>query len=184
MVESTPVKISASPASAKVKAVKTKKPGSKPSHPPTSQLVNGAIMALKERTGSSLQAIKKYIATNNKVDVDKLSPFIRKYLKKATASGQLIQTKGNGASGSFKMSAASLKPKVEKKSKKKATVKKSIKPKTVAKTKKTVKSKAKIVLKQKSRKPSNTKPKAPKPKKAQPKKPVTATKKTTKSAAK
>jgi hypothetical protein len=61
---------------------------------------------LKERGGSSLQAIKKYIAANYKDDSEKLSPFIKKYLKTAVASGELVQTKGKGASGSFKMAAA------------------------------------------------------------------------------
>merc|ERR1711972_963486 len=68
--------------------------------------VNAAIKTLKERGGSSLQAIKKYIAANYKVDVDKLAPFIKKYLKNAVAKGVLVQTKGKGASGSFKPSAA------------------------------------------------------------------------------
>ncbi|XP_044766719.1 histone H1B-like [Coccinella septempunctata] len=78
----------------------------KPSHPPTSDMVNSAIKGLKERSGSSLQAIKKYIGSNYKVDSEKLAPFIRKYLKSAVQSGSLIQTKGKGASGSFKLAAA------------------------------------------------------------------------------
>lgn len=176
MVESAPVAVAAAPA--KAKAPKAKRPASKPSHPPTSQLVNAAIRALKERSGSSLQAIKKYIALNDKVDADKLSPFIKKYLKKATVSGNLVQTKGKGASGSFKLSAASLKPKVEKKKKKpavkKAAAKKPAKPKAAGAKKA---KKPKSAPKQKSLKPSKAKPKAPKPKKAQPKKPVTAAKK-------
>ncbi|XP_031623693.1 histone H1-like [Contarinia nasturtii] len=174
MVESGSVQVAAVPTAAKIKAPKAKKPASKPNHPPTSQLVNDAIQALKERSGSSLQAIKKYIALNNKVDADKLSPFIKKYLKKGTASGYLVQTKGKGASGSFKLSAASLKPKVVKK--KKPVVKKAgaKKPKTT-KAKKSIK--VKVASKQKSRKPTAKKVKAPKPKKAQAKKPVTAAKK-------
>lgn len=92
-----------------------KKPKTKPNHPPTSEMVQSAIKALKERGGSSLQAIKKYISATYKIDADKLSPFIKKYLKGAVTSGQLVQTKGKGASGSFKISAA-LKPKAPKKS--------------------------------------------------------------------
>lgn len=174
MVETAPIQVAAPPVAAKVKAPKAKKPASKPTHPPTAQLVNGAIKALKERSGSSLQAIKKYIAENNKVDADKLAPFIKKYLKKATASGSLIQTKGKGASGSFRLSAASLKPKAEKKKKKPAAKKAGAKK---PKAKKTDKPKKKLAPKQKSLKPSKAakKPKAPKPKTA--KKPVTAAKK-------
>ncbi|XP_044749721.1 histone H1-like [Coccinella septempunctata] len=59
----------------------------KPSHPPTSDMVNRAIKGLKERSGSSLHAIKKYIE------------------KTAVQSGSLIQTKGKEASGSFKLAA-------------------------------------------------------------------------------
>jgi hypothetical protein len=69
-------------------------------------MVGNAIKSLKERGGSSLQAIKKYIAANYKVDSEKLSPFIKKYLKTAVASGELVQTKGKGASGSFRLAAA------------------------------------------------------------------------------
>lgn len=184
MGESAPVQVAAAPAAAapapkKPKAPRAKKPGSKPSHPPTAQLVNAAIRALKERGGSSLQAIKKYIAVNDKVDADKLAPFIRKYLRKATTTGKLVQTKGKGASGSFKLSAAS---KVEKK-KKPAKKPKAIKAKK-PKPAKAKKPKAKVASKQKSLKPSKAKkPKAPKPKKAAAKKPVTAAKKAPKPAA-
>uniref|UniRef100_A0A1B0C903 H15 domain-containing protein n=1 Tax=Lutzomyia longipalpis TaxID=7200 RepID=A0A1B0C903_LUTLO len=75
----------------------------KPTHPKTSEMVNKAIKELKERGGSSLQAIKKYVAANYKVDAEKLAPFIRRYLKSAVTSGALVQTKGKGASGSFKL---------------------------------------------------------------------------------
>jgi histone H1/5 len=51
---------------------------------------------------------KKYIAANYKVDSQKLSPFIKKYLKTAVASGELVQAKGKGASGSFRL--AGVKP--------------------------------------------------------------------------
>ncbi|CAK1596779.1 unnamed protein product [Parnassius mnemosyne] len=93
-----------------------KKPKAKPTHPKTSEMVTSAIKELKERSGSSLQAIKKYIAAQYKVDAEKLAPFIRKYLKSAVESGALIQTKGKGASGSFKLeskSSASKKPSTE-----------------------------------------------------------------------
>ncbi|EDW66637.2 uncharacterized protein Dvir_GJ23707 [Drosophila virilis] len=95
-----------------------------PSHPPTQQMVDASIKNLKERGGSSLLAIKKYIGATYKCDAQKLAPFIKKYLKNAVANGKLIQTKGKGASGSFKLSASAnkdAKPKasaVEKKTKK------------------------------------------------------------------
>ena len=85
------------------KAAKTKKPRPKPTHPRTSDMVNAAIKHLKERGGSSLQAIKKHIASSYKVDADKQASFIKKYLKSAVAKGTLVQSKGKGAAGSFKL---------------------------------------------------------------------------------
>nr|CAH7726132.1 unnamed protein product [Callosobruchus chinensis]CAH7726140.1 unnamed protein product [Callosobruchus chinensis]CAH7731509.1 unnamed protein product [Callosobruchus chinensis]CAH7731825.1 unnamed protein product [Callosobruchus chinensis]CAH7732880.1 unnamed protein product [Callosobruchus chinensis] len=70
-------------------------------------MVINAIKGLKERGGSSLQAIKKYIAANYKVDAEKVAPFIKRYLKSSVASGALVQTKGKGASGSFKLASSS-----------------------------------------------------------------------------
>lgn len=178
----------ATPKKSKAAGGASKKPRVKPAHPPTSDMVNAAIKSLKERGGSSLQAIKKYIAANYKVDAEKLAPFIRKYLKAAVASGALTQPKGKGASGSFKLSVksegkaavaagapkkpkSSSKPKGEKKAKtttaakktgaaKKPAAKKVAKPKSPSKAKKVSK-------------PPTKKPKSPKPKKAAVKKPKT-----------
>ena len=75
------------------------------------------MTTLKERGGSSLQAIKKYLAAQYKADVEKLAPFIKKFLKSAVAKGQLWQTKGKGASGSFKLPAAGKKEAAPKKAK-------------------------------------------------------------------
>ncbi|KAK1124287.1 hypothetical protein K0M31_006659 [Melipona bicolor] len=76
----------------------------KPSHPPTSKMVNAAIKELNNHKGSSIQAIKKYIATTYKVDVVKLALFVKRYLKTAISSGTIVQVSGKGASGSFKLS--------------------------------------------------------------------------------
>lgn len=99
-----PAAAPAAPASPKKKAPRgSGKPRPAASHPKVSAMVTASIGALKERGGSSLQAIKKHMAATYKVDVEKLSPFIRKYLKSAVAAGALVQTKGKGASGSFKL---------------------------------------------------------------------------------
>ncbi|XP_044572131.1 uncharacterized protein LOC116655980 [Drosophila ananassae] len=151
-------------------ATKAKKTTAPPSHPPTQQMVDASIKNLKERGGSSLLAIKKYITATYKCDAQKLAPFIKKYLKSAVANGKLIQTKGKGASGSFKLSASAKKepkPKpssVEKKTKtkkvstkktgattkkaagaadKKPKTKKAVATKKTAEKKKTEKAKAK-----------------------------------------
>lgn len=149
------------------KVAKAKKPAAKPTHPPVATMVPAAIAALKDRKGSSLPAIKKYIAATYKVDVAKLAPFIRRYLKKAVADGKLSQTKGSGASGSFKLAKpAAVEKKVKKPAAKKPAAKKS--PKKAAKkpaAKKAVK-KAKTPKKEKkAKKPAAAKPKKPKAKK-------------------
>ena len=85
----------AAPAKPVKKTTKAKKPKAPAAHPPVAQMVNAAITSLKERNGSSLAAIKKYMAANYKCDVAKLAPFIRRYLKKGVADGKLKQIKGS-----------------------------------------------------------------------------------------
>ena len=170
-------------AAAPAKAAKAKVPRAKPSHPSTNEMVQAAIKGLKERGGSSLIAIKKYIAANYKVDVEKLAPFIKKALKSGVTSGTLVQTKGKGASGSFKLSAASKpatkapkkKPAAKaagKKTPKKAAAKKPADKKKAAKSPaKAKKPKAKPTKAKKAKSPAK-KPKVPKPKKSPSKKPA------------
>jgi histone H1/5 len=49
------------------KATKPKAPKKPSAHPPSSEMVMKAIVTLKERQGSSLPGIKKYISANYKV---------------------------------------------------------------------------------------------------------------------
>ncbi|XP_057320670.1 histone H1-like [Microplitis mediator] len=176
------------------KAVKAKKPSAKPTHPSTADMVTAAIKSLGERGGSSLQAIKKYIAATYKVDAEKQAQFIKKFLKAAVTKGTLVQTKGKGASGSFKLpvtksaskpkvagekKAAAKKPAAKKPATKKATeaktsVKKATAPKkAVAKKPTAAKKPAKAPAKPKAAAPKakkavkgpTAKPKSPKPKK-------------------
>lgn len=73
------------------------------SRPRTSDMVNAVIQDLNERGGSSLYAIKKHMAASFMIDAEKLAPFIKKYIKAAVINGTLIQTKGVGVAGSFKI---------------------------------------------------------------------------------
>merc|ERR1739840_90700 len=83
---------------------KAKKPAAAKSGNPTSSvMVKAAIEGLKERKGSSLVAIKKYIATNYKIDPSKHSHFIKKALTSGVEKKTIVQTKGTGASVSFKL---------------------------------------------------------------------------------
>ena len=134
------------------KAPAAKKPKAKPTHPPTSAMIAAAIKALKERNGSSLAAIKKYIAATYKVDVVKLAPFIRKALKKGVESKKLVQVKA-----SYKLAKEEKKPKAKKP--------KAKKPKAAKKpaAKKVKKPAAKKVKKPAAKKPAAKKPAAKKP---------------------
>ncbi|RXG55169.1 Histone H1.0 [Armadillidium vulgare] len=62
-----------------------------------------AIKALKERSGSSRQAIVKYIVSNYKIDEKTANTQVKLSLKREVQSGSLKQVKGIGASGSFKL---------------------------------------------------------------------------------
>merc|ERR1711899_427373 len=144
---------------AAAKPAKAKKPAKKAEHPPSAVMVLAAVKALKDKKGSSLPAIKKYIAANYKVDVAKISPFIRKAIKKLVADKKLIQTKA-----SFK-AAKEEKPKKVKKPKAKKPKKPAAK-KTPKKAKKTAAKKAKTAKKAPAKKVAK-KPAAKKsPKKA------------------
>merc|ERR1711920_1213453 len=129
------------------KATKPKKPAD---HPKCSVMVAAAIAALKDRKGSSLAAIKKYIGANYKVDLVKLGPHLKQAVKKGIEKKTLVQVKGKGAAGSFKLG------KVEKPKKaKKPKAKKPKKPKTPKKkaVKKVKKSPAKKAKKPAAKKP-------------------------------
>ncbi|XP_074174669.1 histone H1.4 [Rhinolophus sinicus] len=74
----------------------------KASGPPVSELITKAVAASKERSGVSLAALKKALAAAG-YDVDKNNSRIKLGLKTLVSKGTLVQTKGTGASGSFKL---------------------------------------------------------------------------------
>ncbi|XP_003468838.1 histone H1.2 [Cavia porcellus] len=92
--EKTPVKKKAAkkPAGARRKAT----------GPPVSELITKAVAASKERSGVSLAALKKALAAAG-YDVEKNNSRIKLGLKSLVSKGTLVQTKGTGASGSFKL---------------------------------------------------------------------------------
>ncbi|XP_040501094.1 histone H1.4-like [Ursus americanus] len=170
----------------------------KASGPPVSELITKAVAASKERSGVSLAALKKALAAAG-YDVEKNNSRIKLGLKSLVSKGTLVQTKGTGASGSFKLNkkaasgeakpkakkAGAAKPKkaagAAKKPKKaagasapkksaKKTPKKAKKPAAAAVAKKVAKSPKKAkAAKPKKATKSPAKAKAPKPKAAKPK---------------
>jgi histone H1/5 len=151
------------------KAPKAKKPAAKKvaEHPKYSEMIAAAIGALKERSGSSRQAILKYVAANYKVG-DGANTHVKLALKRGVAGGALKQVKGAGASGSFKLAekAKPAKKAVKKKpaaaAKKPAAKKATPKKKPAAKkaVKKTPKKAVKKTPKKAAKKPAAKKPAA------------------------
>ena len=104
-------------------------------HPKYIEMIKDAIAALKERNGSSRQAIVKYISANYKVG-DSAGVHVKQALRKGVASGALQQPKGTGASGSFKVAKVekvAKKPAAKKPAAKKPAAKKAAAKKTAAK---------------------------------------------------
>merc|ERR1712117_1010264 len=81
-------------------------------HPPSSVMVQKAIEGLGEKKGSSLASIKKYIGANYKVDLTKMSIFIRKALKSGIEKKSISAS--SGMSGRFKLNKVESKPKSSK----------------------------------------------------------------------
>merc|ERR1712038_1657985 len=113
-------------APAKPKAAKPKK-ASKPkapaAHPTYIQMVSAGIAALKERNGSSRQAILKYIMANYKLGNDQkpVNSRLKIALRSGSQKGILKHVgKSTGANGSFKLAEKAAKPKKAKTPKKAA----------------------------------------------------------------
>ena len=120
------------PAAAAPKAKKATKPKKPAAHPKYSEMIAAAVGALKERSGSSRQAIVKYILANYKVDANSANTHVRIALKNGVKKGSLKQVKGTGASGSFKLGE-------QKKPAKKTAKPKAAKPKKTKTPKKRIK---------------------------------------------
>merc|ERR1711894_711416 len=132
------------PAKASPKKKAAAKPKVAPAHPKYSEMIKQAITALKERGGSSRQAILKYIMKNFKVGTDegKVNTHLKMALRAGAKNNTLKNSKGSGASGSFKLGEAAKKAAKPKKAKKaKAPKKKAAKPKKAKTPKKAAKPK-------------------------------------------
>jgi len=96
-----------------------KKAKSPANHPKYVDMAVSAIKALKERNGSSRQAVHKYILAHFNVghDAKAVNSHLKMALKRGVASGHLKHVKGQGASGSFKLAEGGAKAPAAKKAK-------------------------------------------------------------------
>merc|ERR1719464_1653781 len=122
-------------------------------------MIAAALKGLKERGGSSRQAILKHVVANNKVDAAKAAVQVRLALKRGLAKGTLAKARASGK-GAGKVKKA-----------KKPKAKKAKKPKKVKKAKKPKAKKAKKPAKKAAKKPAAKKA-AKKPAKKAAKKPA------------
>lgn len=163
--ESAPAKSPKKKTATKAKNVAAKKPSD---HPKYNDMIRQALVALKERGGSSRQAILKYIMAHFKVGNDEhvVNQHLKVALKSGVKSDLLKQSKGSGASGSFRLGADAKKEKPakkEKKAKSAAAVKKpSTKKATTAKKSPKKAAAAKKPAAAKKAKATGDKPKAKK----------------------
>ncbi|KAL7402126.1 hypothetical protein ABVT39_010111 [Epinephelus coioides] len=88
--------------------------------PSVGELILKTVATSKERTGVCAAALKKALAAGG-YDVEKNKSRVKTAIKALVAKGSLVETKGTGASSSFKMSKKTAEPKKVKKLGKKAT---------------------------------------------------------------
>ncbi|XP_021368877.1 histone H1-like [Mizuhopecten yessoensis] len=142
-------------------AKKASKPKGPPAHPTYNAMIKSAIAANKDKKGSSKAAIVKYIMASYKVgnDAKPVNSRVKVALKNGLAKKDFVQSKGTGASGSFKLGEKPKTAKVAKKAQKPAA-KKVKKPKKAATTpKKAAAKKPKAAKKSKSPKKASKSPK-------------------------
>ena len=104
-------------------------------HPPYEQMVKAALVALKDRTGSSAQAIAKYMKANFKGLPDNMPKQLSKCLKRCVENEKLKKVKASYKLGTLKADPKPKKPKKKKVVKKKVVKKKPAKKKAAPKKK-------------------------------------------------
>lgn len=110
-----------------------KKKSAPAEHPKYIDMISAAITSLKERKGSSRQAIVKFVKANYKVG-ENADVHVKMALKRGVTSGALTQPSGTGASGSFKVAKPVAAPKKKPAAKKPAAKKPAAKKPAAKKT--------------------------------------------------
>ena len=138
-----------------------------PEHPKYVDMIKAALVNLKDRKGTSRQAILKYIKEHYKVGSN-VDTQVKMALKRAVAANVIAHSKGVGASGSFKL----VKKEAAAPKKKAVAPKSPKKPKAKSAAKKPAKSPKKPKVAAKKATPKKTTKKSP-AKKTAAKKPAT-----------
>lgn len=124
---------------------RTRKPRAAAQHPKYADMIVAAISGMKERGGTSRQKIIKYIGCNYKVG-NGFEVQVRLAIKRMLQAKKLIQVKGTGASGSFRLSAKATKKPV------KARRRRSLKKRSTRKPRRATKRRSSGSKKRKARK--------------------------------
>ena len=88
--------MSESASTPKAKNSSSKNPKKPSEHPKYEEMISVAIKALADRTGSSRQAIIKYIRANYKVG-ESAEKHVKLALKRGVNGGKFLQVKGTGS---------------------------------------------------------------------------------------
>ncbi|XP_031418309.1 histone H1-like [Clupea harengus] len=168
------------PSLALVPAKAPKKSSTKPKKagPSVGELIIKAVTSAKEKSGVSLPALKKALSARG-YDVERNNSRVKLAVKGLVSKGTLVQTKGTGASGSFKLNkrkaeakkkpAKKAAPKAKKAAAKKPAAKKAAARKPAAKKpKKRVAAKARKPAAKKAKKPARARKVAKSPRRAKP----------------
>lgn len=81
---------------------RTRKPKAPAKHPKYADMIIAAMKGMKEQGGTSRQKIVKYIGNNYKVG-NGFEVQVRLAIKRMLLAGLLIQARGTGAAGSFRL---------------------------------------------------------------------------------
>merc|ERR1712203_1043579 len=127
-----------------IMSTKVKKVAKPAAHPPYANMITAAIKGLKDKKGSSRQAILKFVVANNKVDATKAAVRVKLALRKMVVAKKVVAAAAAGkkGAGSFKLPAKEpkakkvKKPKAKKVKKVKKVVKKVVKKPAAKKVKK------------------------------------------------
>ena len=149
---------------------RTKKPRAAAQHPKYADMIIAALSGMKERGGTSRQKIIKYIGANYKVG-NGFEVQVRLAIKRMLKAKQLIQVKGTGAAGSFRLSA--------KATKKPTRTRRSLKKRGRKAKRGTAKRKSSATRKRKARKATTGKKRRSLTKRSSAKKPRTQSKRKT-----